>query len=315
MIYFDELSAAKEMEERQSFKNGYTKTELFMYAKYLKYKKLVADGIDYETVTTDQLKKYDEIVAIELRAFCERVCFDFNYTTKYQDIDSAVESANHYKLKLPLPLPITQKEWDTIKSVPNEKYQKMLFIMLVDAKYYRYFNTSVKDKPEVDEDTVFYIRMPRSTIQREAKVKYENDRERIFFLGCLNKLGIFDISENKLRSWYLKCVDISDDNIIEYITDYAHLTLYFEKLNGGRIGSCVKCGKLFRQNKYGNRIYCSEHQKRAKKVVPLVRTCTECGNTFNITSRTKRTLCGDCYKKYRSMKKSSYRNKPGELNN
>jgi hypothetical protein len=51
MIYFDELSATKEMEESQSFKNGYTKTDLFMYTKYLKYKKAIESGIDYENIT------------------------------------------------------------------------------------------------------------------------------------------------------------------------------------------------------------------------------------------------------------------------
>ena len=50
MIYFDELSATKEMEESQSFKNGYTKTDLFMYTKYLKYKKAIESGIDYENI-------------------------------------------------------------------------------------------------------------------------------------------------------------------------------------------------------------------------------------------------------------------------
>ena len=79
MIYFDELSATKEMEESQSFKNGYTKTDLFMYTKYLKYKKAIESGIDYENITEDQLRSYNQSIECELRAFCERACLDFNY--------------------------------------------------------------------------------------------------------------------------------------------------------------------------------------------------------------------------------------------
>lgn len=31
----------------------------------------------------------------------------------------------------------------------------MLFIMLVDAKYYKYFSTSVENDKQIDNDTVF----------------------------------------------------------------------------------------------------------------------------------------------------------------
>ena len=72
MIYFDELSVAKEMEEKQSFSNGYSKVELLIYAKYLKYKKVTEAGIDYNTVSATQLDQYNHEVEMELRAFCER---------------------------------------------------------------------------------------------------------------------------------------------------------------------------------------------------------------------------------------------------
>lgn len=247
MIYFDELSVAKGMEEKQSFSNGYSKVELLIYAKYLKYKKVTEAGIDYNTVSATQLDRYNHEVEMELRAFCERCCCTFNYTVDYQDIDYAVNRSSAFKLKLPLPLPITQKEWDAIQSVPNEKYQRMLFIMLVDAKYYRYFNSSVEGNNEISEDTTFYVRMTRSEIQKLAHVKYDSPSEKTFFLGCINRKGLFGISENRSRTWYIKFADTSDKNVIEYITDYEHLALYYEKLTGEKIGQCEYCGKLFRQ--------------------------------------------------------------------
>ena len=259
MIYFDELSATKEMEESQSFKNGYTKTDLFMYTKYLKYKKAIESGIDYENITEEQLRSYNQSIECELRAFCERACLDFNYTTKYQDIDFALEYSCKYKLKLPRPLPITQREWNSIMSVTNENYRKMLFIMLVDAKYYKYFSASVESDKPIDEDTVFYVRMTKSEIQKAAKVKYINQSEKDFFLGCINRLGLFDISDSRLCSWFIKFVDISNENIIEYITDYEHLDLYYEKLSGSKtrmalqnfvINIVVKSANEFQVAKY-----------------------------------------------------------------
>lgn len=299
MIYFDELSATKEMEESQSFKNGYTKTDLFMYTKYLKYKKAIESGIDYENITEDQLRSYNQSIECELRAFCERACLDFNYTTKYQDIDFALEYSCKYKLKLPRPLPITQREWNSIMSVSNENYRKMLFVMLVDAKYYKYFSTSVDNDRQIDSDTVFYVRMTRSEIQKAAKVKYANQSEKDFFLGCINRKGLFDISDSQLCSWYIKFVDILDQDIIEYITDYDHLDLYYEKLSGGRIGKCEKCGKLFKQNKNGTIRFCWRH-RGYNKIEFVNSACIDCGKVFIVKSKSRRKIrCDSCQKLYR----------------
>lgn len=301
MIYFDELSATKEMEESQSFKNGYTKTDLFMYTKYLKYKKAIESGIDYENITEDQLRSYSQSIECELRAFCERACLDFNYTTKYQDIDFALEYSCKYKLKLPRPLPITQREWNSIMSVPNENYRKMLFIMLVDAKYYKYFSTSVENDKSIDADTVFYVRMTKSEIQKAAKVKYANQSEKDFFLGCINRLGLFDISDSRLCSWYIKFVDISNENVIEYITDYEHLDLHYEKLSGKKIGNCKYCQKLFRQNKDGSAIYCWKH-RGYNKIGLRTGKCVDCGKSFQVAATNqKKVRCDSCQKEHRKM--------------
>lgn len=146
--------------------------------------------------------------------------------------------------------------------------------------------------------------MTRSEIQKLARVKYDSPSEKIFFLGCINRKGLFGISENRSRTWYIKFVDTSDENIIEYVTDYEHLALYYEKLMGTHIGQCKYCGALFRQNKYKDALYCYKHRGRIKKDIQPTRVCESCGVAFPVTSRTKRTLCESCYKKnrYKKMK-------------
>lgn len=309
MIYFDELTVAKEMEEKQEFRNGYTKTDLFMYAKFLKYKKLTESGVDYSTVSATQLEELDNDVEKELIAFCSRNCRDFNYTTKYQDIDFALDYSNKYKLKLPLPLPITQREWDSIMSVPNEKYQRMLFVMLVDAKYFRYHTTAVGVSRDIDEETTFYIKMTPSEIKKFAKIKYESQSEKDFFLGCINRLGLFDISDSKLRSWYIKFVDISDEDVIEYVTDYDHLDLYFDKLAGERIGQCKHCNKLFRQGKTKNSDYCYKHRGYTK-IGNVVKTCIDCGSEFSVAATAyNKCRCQKCQRKHKTELQRKYREK------
>lgn len=302
MNYFDELSVAQKMDENQDFSDGYSRIELNIYAKYLKYKRIIESGRDYFSITVEELKEYDKEVESEIRSFCERCCKTFNYTVRYNDIDIAIENSNKYLIKIPRPLPITKKEWDAINNIQNEKYRKMLFIMLVDAKYYRMFNTTVGKVDKLSDEPIFFIRMTRSEIQKFAKVKYESDSEKVFFLGSIGQSGLFGITENKLRTWFIKFVDMSNEDVIDYVTDYDHLDLWFEKLSGGKIGQCKHCGKLFKQGKTKNSDYCYKHRGYIKKTTKSVKTCicVDCGESFSVkATNTTKCRCDNCAKKYR----------------
>lgn len=309
MIYFDELSVAEKMEKCQSFTDGYSVIELIIYAKYLKYKKVIESAAAYSEVSATQLESYDKEVENALRLFCEGCCNGFNYTVSYKDIDHAVNVSNKYLLKLPNPIPITKNEWEAIKSVKNEKYQRMLFVMLVDAKYYRMFNTSIEKRDEILSDSIFYIRMQRNEIQKAAKIKYDTPSEKTFFLGCIAKQGLFGITENRLRTWYLTFVDTSNDYIIDYITDYNHLDLHYERLIGNRIGQCEYCGKLFKQGKTKASDYCYKHRGYNKKNTQKL-ICIDCGKEFVIGSKSRKSCrCSECQaKETRRLKREWWHN-------
>lgn len=145
----------------------------------------------------------------------------------------------------------------------------------------------------------FYVRMTRSEIQKLAQIKYDSPSEKTFFLGCINRKGLFGISENRSRAWYIKFVDTSDEDVIEYITDYEHLALYYEKMSGEKIGQCNYCGKLFRQNKNGTSLFCWKHRGYNKMEVVNC-TCVDCGKIFTVKSKSRRKIrCDDCQKLYR----------------
>ena len=144
MIHFDEKSFAEKMHDTQSFINSYGVTELTIYAKWIRYNKIKDLGKNYDDLTDNECQKIDNEIERMLIEFSEKNYLGFNYVINYIDIDRALENSRNYKLKLPNPIPITKKEWNTILSVEHDNYRRVLFVMLVDAKYYRYKHNKLK---------------------------------------------------------------------------------------------------------------------------------------------------------------------------
>lgn len=313
MIYFDELSVAQEMEVSTVAVDEYKRSDLLLYAKYLRYKAIIESGKDYNSVTVEDMKQLDNQIEKELRAFCNRYYIDFNYVVKFQDIDDAVVNSRLFKLKLPLPTPITKKEWETICKIDNDNYRRMLFVMLVDAKYHRLHSISVENSATITEDTLFYCHMSKRDIYKAGGCKFENAEEKLFSLGCLYREGLFDITNNKYRSWFVKFVDISEnlDDILDYITDYDHLNLHYDRLCGRKIGTCKFCGKLFKQNDKRPALYCYRH-RGYNKINTQKKVCIDCKKEFIVSSKSRLTeRCKECQvlyrKKYKAEKQRYYR--------
>ena len=301
MIYFDELSVAQEMEASTTAVDEYKRSDLLLYAKYLRYKAITESGKDYNNVTVEDMEQLDSQIEKELKAFCNRYYIDFNYIVKFQDIDNAVASSRLYKLKLPLPTPITKKEWEKICTIENDNYRRMLFVMLVDAKYHRLHSISIENSATITEDTLFYCHMEKRDIYKAGACKFKNAEEKNFSLGCLFKAGLFDITNNKYRSWFVKFVDISDnpDDVLDYITDYDHLNLHYDRLCGQSIGYCKVCGRLFRQSKTKLANYCYKH-RGYNKVLTQTIVCIDCGKNFEVGSKSRQKCrCKECQAKYR----------------
>lgn len=300
MIRFNELAFAEKMHNTQGFISGFCLSELRIYAKWLKYKKLESMGKTYDDeLSKNEIEEIEEYVEKELIAFCEKAYSAFNYVLHYQYIDTAVAYTRLYKLKIPYPLPITEKEWNTISNIESDNLRRIAFVMLVDAKYYRCFNSSLTKKCEINSDTVFYKQMERPEIYKCAKAKFATKEEKMYCFYELRQLGLIDITSGKMAT-YLKYVDVNPDSkIIGYVEDYDHLDLEYELLSGGRIGRCKICKCLFRQGKTKNFIYCREH-RGYNKVGLKIKTCSDCGKKFYILPEVKnKTRCDECQRKYR----------------
>ena len=307
LVRFDELAFAEKMHDTQGFIEGYRLTELRIYAKWLKYKRLESLGKTYDDeLSGKELDEIEKYVEKELIEFCERAYGAFNYVTHYTDIDNAVAYTRLHKLKLPYPLPITEKEWETINSIETDNLRRIAFVMLVDAKYFRYFNSSLTKKYEVNDDTVFYRQMERPEIFKHAKAKFATKEEKMFCFYELRQLGLIDITTGRAKATYLKYVDIDPDaKIVGYVEDYAHLNLEYEKFSGERIGKCQICGSLFRLGKAKHASYCYKHRGYNKIGLRFAK-CVDCGKEFSVVATNqKKVRCDECQEKWRKEYKHS----------
>ena len=294
MVRFDELSYAEEMYNTQSFIKSYCVTELTVYAKWLKWKKLKEIGKDYLEVTDEENEKIEKSVRDDLIDFATKHYSEFNYTVNYTDIDKAVSNTRVAKLLIPKEVKITRNEYNTLMSIENDAYRRVLFIMLVDAKFKRENNVLLK-LSSLDNDTPYYVRMERSEIIRLSKAKFEDKEDRN--KGVWGYLGKNKFAEMR-PSWANMAVRIVDtsgtDDIVEVITDYDHLDLHYERMIGGNIGECQLCGKLFRQGNRKQALFCYKHRGN-KKDKYVKKICIDCGIDFFVKSTNRRTIrCEKC---------------------
>ena len=67
---------------------------------------------------------------------------------------------------------------------------------------------------------------------------------------------------------------------------------------GANIGTCKYCGRLFRQNKQNNMMYCYKHRGYQKKELRFG-ICIDCGRDFSVAANNQRKVrCDCCQKEY-----------------
>ena len=284
------------MHDTQSFIKSYGIKELSIYARWLKYNRLQEIGKDYLTVSDEELKEIEKYIENSLIDFSTKHFADFNYTKNYKDIDIAIENTRDRKLLIPIKIPITRTEYEKLLEIDNDEYRRIIFVMLVESKYFKFNNVSMIDE-EINKNTMFFVSMPYKDVMKAAKVKSskEKQKESMYYLfqnGFFGRTAIKDL-------FYVKIVDINKNpkDVVEWIFDYEHLDLHYERIfTESKISECKHCGCLFRQGAKGNRQYCYKHRGYNKKGLRFGK-CVDCGKEFSVTSNNKNKVrCDDCQK-------------------
>jgi len=106
--------------------------------------------------------------------FYEKHNPNFNEILARDCLNNGIKAAYKFGLRFPIDVRITEDEINTIRNAGNYKRQKVLFTMLVLAKYYKNNNTKLNnvnlEAPTEEDVPKFYVNEKITTILKLAKV-------------------------------------------------------------------------------------------------------------------------------------------------
>lgn len=191
---------------------------------------------------------------------------------------------------------ITKSELDKIHSLNNGNYEKLAFTLICLAKLNNLKSGKNNGWVNTDIKTVFSMaKVTCSVKDRYKKIGYLKEMGMIEFPKRNDNLNcrVTFISDNSNS-------DEEDENVL-FVSDFRELGYEYLKFKGEKFTRCGECGRLIKNNKYGNRKYCREctayNSPKQKTIV-----CTDCGKEFVVSAYNNKTQrCEDCQRIYRSI--------------
>jgi hypothetical protein len=238
MVFYEEKRAKILL--KQGTQSFVTYEDLSILAKYFKY-----------------IGKNKTQIEKSLIEFCEKNICNFNEILFRGKIENAINSCDKFGIRLHIDVPITNSELEIVKNCGDYKRQKILFVMLAVAKYFKYNDTRLTPKKNNNHDDDFYVNIKWLDILKMAKVNVSKIERRdiIYDLGQSELITLIK-RRNGGVSFQVNFIDensksiITIDNMDDIISFY-----YF---------NCEKCGKPIkdRAKKHG---LCEECYKEKRK--------------------------------------------------
>jgi len=187
---------------------------LFLLAKYFKH-----------------IGKNNSQVRKSLIEFCKKHNHDFNEILARNAIENSIKKAQKYSLRNAEGIMITESEMSRIKSATGYKKQKILFTMLVLAKFFKHNDNRIDPKPSKYDGSYFanatfinILSMSKISVSKTERnsIQYELERDGFIRTARVNSFEIFFVDESSGSSIFI-------DNLNDFIDFYPFY--------------CEKCGK------------------------------------------------------------------------
>jgi len=216
MIFYEKDKA------EELLKSGFTSfmnfADLSLLARYFKY-----------------MGKNKTQIRKSLIEFCIKFVPDFNEVLSRNRIEGAIKTVDKYGIRFPIDVVVTKSELEIIKGCGNYKRQKVLFVMLVIAKYFKKNDTKLLPKKSNKFDGCYYANEKITNIFKMAKVN-ASKKERMNIQYGLQQLGL--ITTIKSDAFQIHFVDDNSDPAIT-VTDMNKLIDFYPMY-------CQNCGKIIK---------------------------------------------------------------------
>ena len=240
-----------------------------------------------------EIGKNDDEIKELLSGFLNRCLKDKYKESKWIDsIFYQVVKSKKYNLKKVDNVIVTKSEMEIIQSVKGKSRQKVLFTLLILAKYYNAVSDKNKNWTNLEYKKIFKLANVQLSIQNQALLI--NDLYNCGFVNVSKNVGKPNIQVN--------FVDNESDDVLT-ITRLKDLGKEYLMFCGEDYIRCQKCGTLVKNYKNTNKYCktCGQYQPIETKTV----VCVDCGKEFSVDAKDNQTIrCNDCYKNYRRKYKA-----------
>ena len=235
-----------------------------------------------------EIGKNDDEIKELLSDFLNRCLKDKYKESKWIDsIFYQVVKSKKYNLKKVDNVVVTKSEIEIIQSVKGKSRQKVLFTLLILAKYYNAVSDKNKNWTNLEYKKIFKLANVQLSIQNQALLI--NDLYNCGFVNVSKNVGKPNIQVN--------FVDNESDTVLT-ITRLKDLGKEYLMFCGEDYIRCQKCGTLVKNYKNTNKYCktCGQYQPIEIKTV----ICVDCGEEFSVDARNmKKIRCDKCQSIYR----------------
>ena len=231
-----------------------------------------------------EIGKNDDEIKELLSDFLNRCLKDKYKESKWIDsIFYQVVKSKKYNLKKVDNVIATKSEMEIIQSVKGKSRQKVLFTLLILAKYYNAVSDKNKNWTNLEYKKIFKLANVQLSIQNQALLI--NDLYNCGFVNVSKNVGKPNIQVNFVDN---------ESNTVLTITRLKDLGKEYLMFCGEDYIRCQKCGTLVKNYKNTNKYCktCGQYQPIETKTV----ICVDCGKEFNIDSNSRKIRCENCYK-------------------
>ena len=227
MIFYEKRHAEELLE------NGFTSfmnfNDLSTLARYFKH-----------------LGKNKSQIRKDLVDFCKKHNPDFNEILSYSKIGWAINYADRYLLRIPIDVIVTESEFENIKRIGGYDEQKVVFVMLVVAKYLKYTDNKIKGKNKIEDDNDFYAEIDLPTLKNIAKVRMKK-KDFTKILYNIDSSGLIDTTH--FSSFKINFINERSPAAIK-VTNMDEIISFYPFF-------CEKCGKIVEKRSKRHNL-CSE---------------------------------------------------------